>query len=147
MRLLNQVRRSDDLDDIEEIAELTAIRCLDDTLTKQSFAEDCDLNVIAARYGLDDGSIPPVPISDEILDFTDTPDLRSAMDRVHDAQERFMSLPAKLRSKFNNDPRQLHDWVLDQDNYDEALKLGFIAKPKELVQPTPPSVTPTTTPS
>lgn len=112
-----------------------------ESLTQQHFQADCDLNVVMKRYGMEDGSIPVVNISDQIQDFTDAPDFRAALDQFHHAQEQFMSLPAKIRAKFNNNMGQMHDWVLDPDNYDEAVKLGFIQKPAP-APPVPPVAAP-----
>lgn len=128
----------DEVDD--RIRDETAINCQDPSLTQQSFTVDCDLNVIAKRYGLTDGSIPQMNISDVIHDFTDVVDFRTALDRINAAKEQFMLLPAHVRARFANNPQIMHDWVMAEENLEEARKLGFITKPPTVeVPPTPPT--------
>lgn len=50
---------------------------------------------------------------------------------VENAKIQFDLLPAAVRDKFQNDPAQLFDFVMDAGNRDEAIKLGLIAKPDE----------------
>lgn len=137
--------------DAEERAA-TDITCRDESLTMQSFTEDADLNVIAKRYGID-GQIPVAPINPAMYgDFSDAPDLREALDRTRDAKNKFMDLPAKLRARFRNDPSELWDFVNDPENWEEALRLGILAKPapsttkSDGATPAPPTTTTEDTP-
>jgi len=61
-------------------------------------------------------------------DFTNVPDLRTALDMVNDAKNRFMALPAKLRTRFDNDPANLWSFVNDPENADLAVTLGLLQK-------------------
>lgn len=62
-------------------------------------------------------------------------DLQSALEVVRRSQEAFDALPADLRFRFGNDPVAFMDFVQDESNKDEAIKLGLIPKPEE---PPPP---------
>lgn len=107
----------------------TAIRDFGPSLTQQHHAKDADLNTIVKRYGITDGAIPPAALNPQFFgDFTDAVDFRDHMDRVRHATERFNALPADLRAMFNNDPVELHDWVMNPENAEEAVKLGLLVK-------------------
>lgn len=98
-----------------------------DSLTQQHFKDDADLNVIAQRFGLDKSPMPTAPFDPRMYgDFTNVPDLRTALDTVNDAKNRFMALPAKLRTRFDNDPAKLWDFVNDPENGAEAVRLGLL---------------------
>lgn len=127
-------------DDERDEAEryMTDIECQDPSLTQQQFTEDADLNVIAKRFGINDGSILPQATDPRHFgDFTETFDLRTALDRTNEAIEKFRRLPAKLRERFNNNPGKLYDWVSDPDNAEEAVHLGLLAKAPKPETPPP----------
>lgn len=65
------------------------------------------------------------------LDVSQVGDFRSVLARIRAAQEAFERLPASLRGRFNDDPAALVEFIQDRKNYDEAVKLGLIEKPKE----------------
>lgn len=113
------------------------------SLTHQSFTTDCDINVIAQRFGLDKVSdLPPVTDPNYYADLTDVPDLRTLLDIQRDAINKFMDLPPKLRAKFDNDMTKLWDFIQDPDNSQEAIRLGLLVKPEE--PPTAPPEPPKT---
>lgn len=96
--------------------------------TKQSFKDECDINVIMARYqatGLLEHVRDALP---QFLDVTEMPDYQSAMDTVAQAKSLFASLPSAIRDRFDNDPRKLLEFVHDPKNLDESITLGFIDK-------------------
>jgi hypothetical protein len=48
----------------------------------------------------------------------------------------FMSLPAKIRSRFQNDPGAFLDFVQNPENRDEMIELGLAkAQPRAPVEP------------
>lgn len=101
------------------------------SLTKQEFADDCDINVIMARYektGVIDHVNRRQP---EFGDFADMVDYQTALNIVNEADSRFSDLPASVRARFENDPRQLLAFVADPANRDEAMDLGLIERPAE----------------
>lgn len=99
------------------------------SLTQQSFTTDCDLNVLVKRFGIDKGPLPVVPVDASYYgDFSNVPDLKTALDRVRDAQMHFDALPSALRKRFDNSPGKLWDFVTDLSNLDEAIKLGLLAR-------------------
>ncbi|QXP44314.1 MAG: internal scaffolding protein [Arizlama microvirus] len=101
-----------------------------ESVTQQSFRDECDINEIVRRFGLT-GDLPQnvqMPISG---DFRAITDFQSAMETVTKAQHEFMSLPASIRDRFANDPARLIGFLEDDANRDEAIKLGLVNKPPE----------------
>lgn len=98
-----------------------------ESYTKQSFKEESDINTIVRRFGLT-GQLPTdlrVPIDG---DFTNVPDFRTAMQMIVEARESFDQLPANLRARFHNDATEFVEFVSDDNNRDEAVKLGLVVK-------------------
>lgn len=116
--------------DMNEASDESGLDCKDPTLTQQSFAEEVDINNIVNRLNLN-GEMPQLQKLPEYGDFTGIFDYQTAMNAVVAANRDFMSLPAKLRTRFNNDPHEFVEFFADPDNKDEAIKLGLIEKPAE----------------
>lgn len=124
-------RQSLDYDTNKE-SDLSAILCKEPTLTQQQFLEESDINFIADRYGLT-GEMPQVQQLPSYGDFTGIYDFQSAQNSVRRATEQFMTLPAKLRAKFDNQPQKLLAFLEDPDNRAEAEFLGLVNKPEETI--------------
>jgi len=94
-----------------------------------------DINLIMerAKRGADLSSVmrssPPM-----YGDFTDLPDFRSALLMVNKANAMFMALDARVRERFANDPARLLDFLADDKNRDEAVKLGLFVKKVPVVE-------------
>lgn len=110
------------------------------SLTVQSAAEDCDLNVIMKRFGIG-AALPVNPRPPMYGDFTEIGDYRSALNAVRNAEMAFMEFPAELRARFANNPQMMLEFVENPANYDEAVKLG-ICKARAPVNPPTPVVPP-----
>lgn len=115
--------------DRKENSETNAIADYGKSLTVQSFAEEADINVIMDRYGVT-GQMPLNPKTPMYGDFTEVTDYQTSMNAIVKAQRDFMELPAKLRSRFDNNPQKLLEFMEDEDNLDEAVKLGLCIKPQ-----------------
>lgn len=94
--------------------------------TKQSFKDECDINLIMKRYertGVIDFINPRTSF------YSDCPDLdfQAAMQLVKDAKDRFAALPSNVRDRFGNDPGKLLQFLSDPSNREEAIKLGLVA--------------------
>lgn len=116
--------------DSDQLSTETGLSCPEESLTEQEHAEEADINYIAERF-MRTGEAPQVLNLPTAGDFSGIYDFQSAMNTIAQAREEFMTLPAKIRSRFNNDPAELLKFVDDKDNYDEAVKLGFIEKKPE----------------
>lgn len=130
-----QFRTQYDVEADEKIGQATALICEDASLTQTQFVEDCDINVLARRFGLTDSPMPVGAFDPSHYgDFSDVPDLRTALDLVNDAKNKFMALPAKLRERFHNQPGRLWDFVNDPQNAEEAVRLGLLVR-RDIVSP------------
>lgn len=102
----------------------------DPGVAQQQFRDEVDINTIVKRFGLT-GELPQnlaMPLSG---DFTDAVDFHEAMNLVARANQEFMTVPAEIRARFNNDPGRLISFLEDGSNREEALKLGLIQPPPE----------------
>jgi phage internal scaffolding protein len=101
-----------------------------ESMTKQSFKDDADINNIVGQF-LKTGILPQNTSAGQYGDFSEVKDYQSCLNAVIDAQEQFLTLPAKIRDKFGDDPGKLLDFLADSKNYDEAVELGIL-KAKEV---------------
>lgn len=110
------------------------------SMTKQAFKGECDINKIVAKATLT-GFVENVnAVPSMYADVTEIPDYQDALNIVNYASRRFQALPAEIRKKFENDPRQLLDFMGDSKNRQEAETLGLLPKPKEVVKSPAPKV-------
>lgn len=114
-------------------SDASGLKCEDESLTKQSFAEDADINVIVRRFGLT-GQLPQGIVAPTYADFEGVYDFQSAMNVLREAEEAFAAMPAGIRSRFGNDPAQFVSFCDDPANREEAKKLGLVFE-KELTAP------------
>lgn len=104
--------------------------------TKQSFKDECDINAIMARYqktGILDFAEKHEP---QYGDCTGV-EFQQGMEIVARARSMFEDLPATVRARFENDPRQMLDFVQHEKNREEAIALGLV-RPMTAQAPTPP---------
>lgn len=115
------------------------------TMAKQSFKDECDINTIMSRYQ-STGIIEHVQaVQGSYGDFTSVQDYQLSLNQVIAAQEAFERLPAKIRERFANDPSHLMAFLQDDNNTEEAVRLGLIPQPPA-APPAPPSPAPTEKP-
>lgn len=102
--------------------------------TKQSFKDECDINVIMSRYQ-----------KTGILDFTAKHqaqygdctglEFQAGLDIISNAKRMFADLPSSVRRRFDNDPGEFLDFINDASNREEAQRMGLL---KESIPPTTP---------
>ena len=100
--------------------------CPEPSLTKQSDAQSCDINVIVQKW-LKTGQLP-TNLNDgqaQYYDVSAIPDYRTCLDTVIAAQRQFEGLPALVRERFHNDPARFLDFVEDPNNATELVSLGL----------------------
>ena len=99
--------------------------------THQSMAPECDINNIMRRFEKTGVLDHLNRYEGSYGDFTAVPsDYHEAINSVMETNEMFLTLPAKIRKRFGNDPGQFLDFVQDPSNQDDMIKLG-IAFPKD----------------
>lgn len=113
------------------------------SLTKQSFQQECDINHILKNNALVAPLTPEQYASLNFVDLGDSTDFHSAKNYLIEAEKAFMTIPADIRARFENDPGQFLDFVQNPKNADELVKLGLATEPVIPVTPqkeaTPPS--------
>lgn len=137
---------------VEHDTSATSIDCSKDGRTRQEFAADCDINVILQHYE-DTGAWRSFNrVEGQYLDLSEgVPDLASALRVLDQATAAFMTLPARTRAEFDNDPVRFVAFCEDGENLEKLREWG-LAKPApveekpirvEMVNPAPPETPPT----
>jgi len=114
--------------------------------TKQSFRDECDINLIMAKYQKT-GALSHVNNYGANYGFATSIDFTEAMQLIRTAQEMFDGLPSSIRTRFDNDPAVFLEFVQDADNTKEMQTLGLIAPEgsTEITPDEPNTDTPTVT--
>jgi phage internal scaffolding protein len=122
--------------DTDEVSNETGLACPEPTMAQQQFREEADINTIMERFGRTGEIIAPVRMP-QYGDFTGVNDYHTAMNAVVEAQASFDALPAAVRARFENDPGKFVEFCLDENNREEAVKLGLVSAPA--VEPAKPA--------
>lgn len=121
----------------------------EESMTKQSFKDECDVNNILRQYS-------PVALAQLMSEraaqgqFADLPsgfEFQDALNLVVEGRQAFESLPSKIRERFSNDPARFLAFMADPENQDEAIKLGLATRrpepaPQEPQAPSTPPAAP-----
>lgn len=119
--------------DTNEASLESAISCPEPTLAQQQYKEESDINFIADRYGLT-GEMPQVLQLPSYGNFEGVFDFQSAQNAVIQARNQFMTLPAKTRTRFQNDPQKLIEFLDNDENYEEAVFMGLVKRREDAPQ-------------
>lgn len=96
------------------------------SLTRQEFADDCDINKLMERYektGVINHFNRGEP---QYVDLTELPpDFQTALAILSDATAAFMQLPAHVRKEFDNDPNLFVEFASDPKNIDKMREYGL----------------------
>jgi hypothetical protein len=100
------------------------------SMTRQEFAEECDINSIMRRYeghvSGGPGNLPPVAGTGMYIDFAEMPDnLMDYLQKIKDAENAFMTLPAVVRKEFENDALAFVDYASNPENLDQMREWGL----------------------
>ncbi len=99
------------------------------TMTKQSFADECDVNNIMARFEKTGVLEHLNTHQGDYADFIGVEDYHTSLNRIHEATEAFMTIPANIRAEFDNDPGKFVAFADDPKNLDRMVELGLANKP------------------
>jgi len=111
----------------------SGLRCEDATRTQQHFKDETDINNILRQFNIT-GQLPKKAITPQYGDFSGVLDYHTALNAVIAAEDEFMTLPATLRARFDNDPQELVEFLNNPQNIDEAQKLGLVKKAEASAQ-------------
>lgn len=104
-------------------------------MTRQEFAEEADINNLMARFEKT-GQLPSnVGMNaPQYLDVSEVPDLMTALQVVEAAKAAFMTLPARTRAEFENDPMKFVAFAENPENLEQMRKWG-LAEPEKVAEP------------
>jgi phage internal scaffolding protein len=111
-----------------------------DSMTKQSFKRECDINVLLAKYRKTGFLDHLAKHQGQYADLPDGQSYHEAMNMILDAQESFMQLPSEVRNMFKNDPREFLDFVDDPANAEKLQDLGLAVIDSPQRESAPPTV-------
>lgn len=103
-----------------------------ESLTLQADAENADITLIMQKYAKTGIFNATIREGLQYGDISQLPDYHAAYNEIARANELFEALDAKIRSRFQNDPSKMIDFIADDSNYDEAVKLGLVQAKKQL---------------
>lgn len=101
----------------------------DRSLTKQAFKEECDINSIMRRFERDGILAHYNTYRGDYGDFTECPEYHEAQNKVLAANEMFLTVPAKIRERFANDPARFLEFVQDKKNLPQMREWGLAKEP------------------
>lgn len=104
------------------------------SMTSQAPADEVNINNIMKRVLKGQAVLTSngTPFYGDVSEFGG---LQEAIIKVQEADDLFMQYPADLREKFNNDPTEFVDFMIDPKNKEEAIKLGLIDQPIPAPEP------------
>lgn len=107
------------------------------SMTRQEFAEECDINALMKRYeGHDIGAIMRSTQEPRYVDFTAVPyTLLDYMQLMQEAEAAFMTLPAVVRREFDNNAHMFVDFASDPENLDQMRTWGLAPPAKPAPEP------------
>lgn len=108
--------------------------------TKQSFAQEADINNIMSKYITTGHMVDPmVPRSRQPIygDFTRPVDLLTIKTTLLKIESDFNRLPSHIRDRFNNSPLELLEFVQNPQNEAECVELRLLPPLKKPEATTP----------
>lgn len=96
-------------------------------MTKQEFQAECDINNIIKQFSAT-GVIRHISAKAAEGAYQDLPDPIEFQDGLHivqQATESFMTLPAKVRARFENDPASFLAFMAEPGNAEEIKTMGL----------------------
>jgi len=119
--------------DRPKVARFTEVKDFGLSLASQNMADESDINKIVKR--IQKGQTVLASDGQPFYgDVSELGGLQDAIIKVQEADDLFMQFPAELRSRFDNDPVKMVEFLEDPKNLDEAVKIG-LAKPKPVKTP------------
>lgn len=117
------------------------------SMTKQEFKRECDINNIIKQFSTT-GMLNHVSANAKLgayLHLPDSYDFQESLETVAQAEKAFMTLPSKLRERFDNEPSKFLAFAGDPKNLDEMRTLG-LANPAPPKPEAPPVAKPSSDP-
>ena len=114
--------------DEDAVSDETALVCGDESLTHQEFASESDINNIIGAFGIGENPLEPQKWVTDV-DITDAPgSFQDILNQWNVAARQFADLPARVRTRFDNDPAEFVKFVSDEANLPEMVEMGLAVK-------------------
>lgn len=107
------------------------------SMTKQEFVRETDINNVIKSFGQTGmfNHVNAKAAQGVYQDLPDSLDFQDSLHQVMAAEAAFMTLPAKVRDRFGQDPAQFLAFIADPENLEEARKLGLAEAVKQAPPP------------
>lgn len=99
--------------------------CEGESLTKQSFADECDIQNIVKK-ALRGQPVTASTVDPKFIDLTILPDYETSLQNVATLNNKFSTLDAITRRNFGNDPLNLVNFLSNPANHKAAVQLGLL---------------------
>lgn len=107
----------------------------EESRTKQEFAQECNINVIMAKYQRDGLLLHVNRFQGRYDDVSGAVPYHEAQNILLAAQDAFMSLPSSVRAQFDNDPGKFLEFASDPGNKERMREMGLLKEvPREAEQ-------------
>lgn len=123
--------------DVRKFGDRVSVKSLPrgESRVQRSFIDETNINTIMSRFERT-GMIEHVNRHQgQYGDFTVLPDFHTALNKIREAEEMFLTLPAKVRKKFANDVGGFLAFVSDPANEDEMRELGLLPSKRQPENP------------
>lgn len=98
-------------------------------MTKQSPKAECDINNIMKKFEKDGILDHFNAHQGDYGDYTTFADYHTSLNQVLDAETMFLSIPSKIRARFDNDAAKFLAFAQDPENLDQMVELGLAKQP------------------
>lgn len=92
--------------------------------TDQSFKNECDINFLWNKYSNLGGL--PLPQKEPVFADVTALSYRNSQDLINEINSSFDGLSSEVRAKFKNDPGELLEFLGNEKNREEAVRLGLV---------------------
>lgn len=108
------------------------------SMAKQEFQRECDINNIIKHFSVTGmfNHVNAKASQGAYSDLPDSVDFQESLHTIKAAETAFMTLPAKVRDRFGQDPAEFLAFMANADNIEEIRKLGLAVAE----QPPPPPI-------
>lgn len=106
------------------------------SMTKQEFKRECDVNNIIKHFSATGmlNHVNAKAAQGAYQDLPDAVDFQESLHTIKAAEDAFMTLPAKVRDRFGQDPAEFLAFMANPDNLEEIQALGLV----QMREPAPP---------
>lgn len=118
------------------------------SLTEQCHMDECKVQNILKKYRETGRLEHTAKYEGTYMDFANAPDYTEAQIIIANAKSMFETVPASIRSQFDNNPMKYVEFMQDENKRDEIEAMGLSTShlPPRDTNPTIPTPTPTKSP-